>query len=234
MGMALCAGVGGLELAMRLVYGDRYRTAVIVEREVFAVSTLVARMENHAIHQSLVWDDLSTFEGRPWRDRISLITCGFPCFRAGTMVLTQRGYVPIETVFVGDKVLTHRGRWRAVDAISTQSDIALREVAAQGVPNIITTDEHPFWTRRKLPHVDGYSVRRSAEAEWSAAQAIRNHPTPQIRGYRGRTCSQQPLQRTVVDRVLFACGFQVSEPPSDDAESVPYRASDQLRKSLAG
>lgn len=36
------------------------------------------------------------------------------CVRAGAIVLTDRGPIPIEAVDVGDKVLTDRGRWRAV------------------------------------------------------------------------------------------------------------------------
>src|SRR4249920_2076701 len=36
------------------------------------------------------------------------------CLAAGTLVLSRDGYVPIETVNVGDRVLTHAGRWRRV------------------------------------------------------------------------------------------------------------------------
>lgn len=43
--MALCAGVGGLELALDLVFGRAYRTVCYVEHEAYAAATLVARME---------------------------------------------------------------------------------------------------------------------------------------------------------------------------------------------
>ena len=39
------------------------------------------------------------------------------CFRAGTPVLTERGEVPIDQVQVGDRVLTHKMRWRRVTRI---------------------------------------------------------------------------------------------------------------------
>lgn len=32
---------------------------------------------------------------------------GFPCFTKGTYILTERGYIPIEQVIIGDRVLTH-------------------------------------------------------------------------------------------------------------------------------
>lgn len=43
------------------------------------------------------------------------------CFRAGTPILTQRGFVPIEKVNKGDEVLTHRGRWRTVTATMSRT-----------------------------------------------------------------------------------------------------------------
>lgn len=33
-----------------------------------------------------------------------------PCFPAGTLIITKRGFVPIEDVVVGDLVLTHKNR----------------------------------------------------------------------------------------------------------------------------
>ena len=36
------------------------------------------------------------------------------CFRAGTLITTRRGLVPIEKVKIGDQALTHLGRWRSV------------------------------------------------------------------------------------------------------------------------
>lgn len=50
-----------------------------VEREVYAAATLVARMADKALDQAPVWDDLTTFDGRPWRRRVDCITAGIPC-----------------------------------------------------------------------------------------------------------------------------------------------------------
>ena len=44
---------------------------------------------------------------------------GNTCIRRGAMVTTPRGLVPVEDVQVGDMVLTHRGRWRAVEGTAT-------------------------------------------------------------------------------------------------------------------
>jgi DNA (cytosine-5)-methyltransferase 1 len=78
-GMALCAGGGGLELGLSLALGDAYRTICYVEREVYAASILVSRMEEGRLHPAPVWDDLTTFDGRRWRGCVDLLSAGFPC-----------------------------------------------------------------------------------------------------------------------------------------------------------
>lgn len=76
--MALCAGVGGLDLAVGLLVAD-YRTICYVEREAYAASTLVARMADGALDPAPVWDDVCTFRGGRWRGQVDLVTAGFPC-----------------------------------------------------------------------------------------------------------------------------------------------------------
>ena len=78
-GLALCAGVGGLELGLRLAMGGDYRTVCYVEREAYCAAVLVARMEDEALDRAPIWDDLSTFEGSFWCDRVGVITAGYPC-----------------------------------------------------------------------------------------------------------------------------------------------------------
>lgn len=78
-GLALCAGGAGLELGVRLALGARYRTVAHVERDPFAAAVLVARMADEALDPAPVWDDLCTFDGRPWRGVVDLVTAGFPC-----------------------------------------------------------------------------------------------------------------------------------------------------------
>ena len=62
----MCAGVGGLDLGLPIACPG-YRTVGYVEREAYAAAALVARMADKALDQAPVWDDLTTFDGRPWR-----------------------------------------------------------------------------------------------------------------------------------------------------------------------
>jgi len=78
-GLALCSGVGGLELGVRIATRGNFRVVCHVEREAYAAATLVARMEDEAMDRAPVWDDLATFDGRPWRGLVDCITAGIPC-----------------------------------------------------------------------------------------------------------------------------------------------------------
>lgn len=77
--MALCAGAGGLELGLRIALGDDYRCVVYVEREAYAAAALVARMADETLDTAPVWDDLSTFDGIPWRGVVDIVSAGFSC-----------------------------------------------------------------------------------------------------------------------------------------------------------
>ena len=77
-GLSLCSGAGGIDLGLTVALPG-YRTVGHVERETFAAATLVARMEDAALDQAVVWDDVATFDGRPWRGAVDIVTAGYPC-----------------------------------------------------------------------------------------------------------------------------------------------------------
>lgn len=77
-GLALCAGAGGLELGLSLALPG-YRAVCWVERDAYAASALVARMEEAALDDAPVWSDLASFDGRPWRGAVDIVSAGWPC-----------------------------------------------------------------------------------------------------------------------------------------------------------
>ncbi|WP_349041394.1 DNA cytosine methyltransferase [Agrobacterium sp. SORGH_AS 787] len=77
-GLSLCAGVGGLELGLHIAE-PTYRTVCYVEREAFPAATLVARMEDETLDKAPLWDDVTTFDGRAWRNKVHVLTAGYPC-----------------------------------------------------------------------------------------------------------------------------------------------------------
>lgn len=77
-GLALCAGVGGLELGIERVF-DGYRTVCYVEGEAFSAAVLTKQMEKGRLHQAPIWSNLRTFDGEPWRGKVDIVSAGFPC-----------------------------------------------------------------------------------------------------------------------------------------------------------
>ncbi|TGY87812.1 DNA cytosine methyltransferase [Marinicauda algicola] len=77
-GLSLCSGAGGLDLGLAIACPG-YRAVGYVERETYAAAILVARMEDATLDPAPVWDDLATFDGRPWRGAVDVVTAGYPC-----------------------------------------------------------------------------------------------------------------------------------------------------------
>jgi DNA (cytosine-5)-methyltransferase 1 len=74
--LALFAGAGGGILGGHLL---GWRTVCAVEWDAYAASVLVARQNDGCLPPFPIWDDVQTFDGRPWRGRVDVISGGFPC-----------------------------------------------------------------------------------------------------------------------------------------------------------
>ena len=74
--LALFAGAGGGILAGHLL---GWRTVCAVEWEPYAASVLVARQNDGILPPFPIWDDIQTFDGRPWRGIVDVVSGGFPC-----------------------------------------------------------------------------------------------------------------------------------------------------------
>jgi DNA (cytosine-5)-methyltransferase 1 len=74
--LALFAGAGGGILGGHLL---GWRTVCAVEWDAYAASVLVARQNDGCLPPFPIWDDVQTFDGRPWRGRVDVVSGGFPC-----------------------------------------------------------------------------------------------------------------------------------------------------------
>jgi Hint domain/LAGLIDADG-like domain len=72
------------------------------------------------------------------------------CFPAGTLVLTDRGYRPIEDLKRGQRVLTHRGRWRSISETMRRHGDTVT-VKGHGHPGLEVTPNHRFLCRTRTP-----------------------------------------------------------------------------------
>jgi DNA (cytosine-5)-methyltransferase 1 len=76
--LALCAGIGGIELGLKLAEPGA-RTVCYVEREAFPIAVTLTRIREGYLDDAPIWSDVKTFDGRPWRGVVDCIAGGYPC-----------------------------------------------------------------------------------------------------------------------------------------------------------
>ena len=146
-GMALFAGIGGLELGLHLAIPG-YRSVCHVERDAYAAASLVARMEDKTLEEAPIWDDVGTFDGKPWHGVVDLISGGFPC-------------QDISTAGKGAGIEGARsGLWSEYARI-------IREVG----PRYVFVENVPALTTRGLNRVLGDLASLGFDAEWDCFSA---------------------------------------------------------------
>ncbi len=74
--LALFAGAGGGVLGGKLL---GWQTVCAVEREAYPAQVLAQRQNDGIFEPFPIWSDVSSFDGRPWRKRVDVVSGGFPC-----------------------------------------------------------------------------------------------------------------------------------------------------------
>jgi DNA (cytosine-5)-methyltransferase 1 len=74
--LALFAGAGGGILAGKIL---GWRTRCAVEFDPRRRASLLARQRDGLLERFPIWDDVRTFDGRPWRGHVDVVSGGFPC-----------------------------------------------------------------------------------------------------------------------------------------------------------
>ena len=146
-GLAICAGIGGLELGLSLALGPRYTGVCYVEREAYPASLLVQRMEDGILDHAPIWDDLTTFDGRRWRGQVDIISAGIPC-------------QPFSAA--GKRKGLEDERWIWDDVARIIREVGPRHVFLENVPGIV---------RRGLPSILGTLASLGYNAEWDLYRA---------------------------------------------------------------
>ena len=223
-GLSLCAGYGGLELGLTIAE-PAYRTVCYVEREAHAAATLVARMEEAAMEPAPVWDDLRSFDGRPWRDRVHILSAGYPC-QPFSLAGKRRGKADPRHLWPEVERIIGEVQPRCVFAENVEGhiDLGFAEVARSlslmgyhAKAGLFTAREVGASHRRRrlfiLAYADGERCGLSAGSD----------------GGRGIDPAEVTLRRgTGQLRPIFAeqCGAQLGDDVAGDAQSGVASSSD--------
>ena len=136
----LFAGAGGGIIAGELV-GN---TAVCaVESNKYCQGVLLQRQRDGILPKFPIWDDIRTFDGKPWRDKVDAICGGFPC-------------QDISVSGKGEGLAGERsGLWSEFDRV-------VREVE----PRYVFVENSPMLTSRGLGRVLGDLAIAGYDAKW--------------------------------------------------------------------
>ncbi|MDN5622810.1 MAG: DNA cytosine methyltransferase [Acinetobacter sp.] len=74
--LALFAGAGGGILGSHLL---GWNTICAVERDAYAAQVLAQRQNDRILKPFPIWSDVTTFDGRPWKGIVDVVSGGFPC-----------------------------------------------------------------------------------------------------------------------------------------------------------
>ena len=102
----------------------------------------------HTLHltEDIFKVDLRKYVGN---QHVALMWASPDCFPAGNIVLTDKGYKPIEEVECFDKVLTHTGEYRMVTRTIKKNDRKFVNIKISGTEEFQSTLNHPFYARKK-------------------------------------------------------------------------------------
>ena len=143
--LALFAGAGGGILGGKLL---GWRTICAVELDSYAASVLVARQNDGCLEPFPVWDDITTFDGEPWRGVATVVSAGWPC----TDISCAGKGAGIE----GEK----SGLWREV-----------ARIVCEVRPRYVFLENSPMLTSRGLGRVLGDLAEMGFNAQWGVLGA---------------------------------------------------------------
>ena len=152
--LALFAGAGGGILGGKLL---GWRPVCAVEYNAYARSVLLARQDDGTFPTFPVWDDVRTFDGRPWRGIVDVVSGGFPC-----------------------QDISAAGRGDGLDGKRSGLWSEMARIIGEVRPRFAFVENSPKLTSRGLGRVLGDLASMGFDAEWGVLGA-HNAGAPHLR-----------------------------------------------------
>lgn len=144
--LALFAGAGGGILGGKLL---GWRTVCAVELDPYARDVLVARQNDGCLEPFPIWDDIRTFDGRPWRGIVDVVSGGFPC-----------------------QDISCAGKGKGIDGERSGLWGEMARVIREVRPRFALVENSPMLTSRGLGRVLGDLAEMGYNARWGVLGAI--------------------------------------------------------------
>ena len=143
--LALFAGAGGGILGGRSV---GWRTVCAVEWDTYAAGVLLARQNDGLLEPFPVWDDVQTFDGRPWAGTVDVVSGGFPC-----------------------QDISAAGKGAGIDGARSGMWFHMARIVGEVRPSFVFVENSPMLTSRGLGRVLGDLAALGFDAEWGVLGA---------------------------------------------------------------
>lgn len=141
----LFAGAGGGILAGQLL---GHRCVCAVEWEPYAQAVLVARQNDGTFPPFPIWDDVQTFDGKPWRGIVDIVAGGFPC-----------------------QDISAAGKGAGIDGERSGMWGHMARIIGEVRPQYVFVENSPILTSRGLGRVLGDLAEMGFDAEWGVLGA---------------------------------------------------------------
>ncbi|TAK84374.1 MAG: DNA cytosine methyltransferase [Betaproteobacteria bacterium] len=138
--LALFAGAGGGILGGTIL---GWRTVCAVELDAYAATVLVQRQNDGLLPAFPVWSDIETFDGRPWRGRVDVVSGGFPC-----------------------QDISAAGRGAGIEGKRSGLWVEMARVIREVRPRFAFVENSPVLTTRGLGRVLGDLAAMGFDARW--------------------------------------------------------------------
>ncbi|WP_413541812.1 DNA cytosine methyltransferase [Chromobacterium violaceum] len=143
--LALFAGAGGGILGGHLL---GWRTVCAVEWEPYAAAVLAARQNDGLLPPFPIWDDVRTFDGRPWRGLVDVVSGGFPC-----------------------QDISAAGRGAGIEGERSGLWAEMARIIGEVQPRFVLLENSPLLVGRGLALVVGDLAQMGFDAEWACLSA---------------------------------------------------------------
>lgn len=152
--LALFSGAGGGILASYLL---GWRTVCAVERDAYAAQVLAQRQNDGILEAFPIWSDITTFDGKPWRGIVDVISGGFPC-----------------------QDISSAGKGAGIEGERSGLWSEMARIISEVRPSYVFVENSPMLVSRGLTRVISDLAKMGYDAQWARFSAS-NFGAPHIR-----------------------------------------------------
>jgi len=143
--LALFAGAGGGIIGGKLL---GWKTICAVERDAHAAQVLAQRQNDGCLEPFPIWSDVCSFDGKPWRGLVDVVSGGFPC-----------------------QDISAAGKGAGIDGERSGMWSQMARIIGEVLPRFVYVENSPMLVGRGLTRVISNLASLGYDAKWCIVSA---------------------------------------------------------------